>query len=224
MCNLMRLLVTLTRAAMITGAIVVAISINVSGQKTETATATPTPTTPTTISVKVVNTSDQPVPVTGSITISNTPTVNVGNTATNPVLVRDVNNAREPFMRFVELSIEPNETVFSAQFPACPNNPNLCSNAVPPGKLMVIEHISAWANLFVPGQRLLAVVEQVGPGLRYYPVVMYFQTYGDYFVGSNETKLYFWPGETVGARVRRDGVSGGGYVTMTISGYFMNIP
>jgi hypothetical protein len=217
-------------------------SINVSGQKTASASAAPTPNT---VNVKVVNTAAETVPVTGSVTIGNTPAVdarqsgdwnvgitgtpivNIGNTSANPALVRDVSNAREPFMRSVDLGIIPDNTGAGAQFPACPNNPNLCSNAVPPGKLMVVEYISAWAYM-EPGQRISANVETVGVPLRFYPVIMFYQAstqaYGDILAGSNETKLYFWPGETVGARVRRDSPSGNALVSMTISGYFINIP
>src|SRR5215210_5150461 len=86
-----------------------------------------------------------------NVGITGTPTVNlannsvqVSNPATNPVPVRDVDEeARQPFqeLRLVE-------------FGETDNNADTLFNPIPPGKRLVIEHVSAIASL-PPGQKMV---------------------------------------------------------------------
>ena len=199
--------------------------------------------------VRVVNTAAEAVPVTvqgmpqltGSVSVSNTPTVSaqqsgtwnvgisgtptvsVGNPSSNPVMVRDVDNAKQPFMRTVNLVLGANESFKSEQFPACPNNPNLCSNEVPNGKLMVVEYVSAEAVNAPEGMLRAFIRRSSSAGLTDFPVVMHPQN-SVFTAGDASTKLYFWPGEILSGNAQYNDVHTATSLSITISGYFMNLP
>src|SRR5437899_334961 len=100
-------------------------------------------------SVTVVNTSDNPVPVTvsGTVNINGSSTVNaqqsgawnvgiVGNSATNPLQVHDVDNApRTPYAQTKKLTFNG------------PDRQSLGNFDVPTGKRLVIESFSVFGKL-----------------------------------------------------------------------------
>jgi hypothetical protein len=103
---------------------------------------TPTPSGP--LSVKVVNTSAEPVPVTGTVNIGNLGTggitvggtVGVENAGTNPLKVRDVSEAlRQPYHE-------------DHLFGPVSGVSNVTSTyvTVPTGKVLVIEHVSGYTS------------------------------------------------------------------------------
>ena len=176
--------------------------------------------------VKVVNTPDEPVPVTGittitgdislapgtSVAINNTPNVNVVNTADAPVLERDVDNpARQPFQS-------------STNFPS--------SFMVPGGKRLVIEFLSARVAFPEPCRMSDLTLSTVagGQGAVYYffpntidPVLR-----ARAVVVNQETRIYADPGTQVAVNGERGCFAGGtldDYIgTVTISGYLVDVP
>jgi len=107
--------------------------------------------------VQVVNTTAQPVPTTaqgtttiaGNVGLTGMPTVQVGNSASSPVLVRDVDNpAKQPFRKGIITAINNGSAVGVGNFVD-----------IPLGKRFVVEHISALTK--VPtNQKVLAVQVQ----------------------------------------------------------------
>ena len=98
-------------------------------------------------SVTVVNTSANPVPVVGAVSINGTSTVNAqqsgswnvgiaGNSATNPLQVHDVDNApRTPYAQTKKLTFNPPDRAILGNFD------------VPDGKRLVIEFFSVFGKL-----------------------------------------------------------------------------
>ena len=91
--------------------------------------------------VRVINTPAEAVPVTGSVAITNnptvsvagTPTVHVINDGTSPVVVR---SASEPTLGPVERQLAP--------FLNVGTHTDWDDYTVPPGKTLVVEHVSVW--------------------------------------------------------------------------------
>lgn len=110
--------------------------------------------------VRVVNTAAEAVPVailgTPGVNITNSPTVQVGNGTSNPVMVRDVDrHAREPFQFEVAVAGSLGATIMSDPMP------------IPAGKIAVIENISAFGKA-PPNQRLqIGVLTRLAPDTSY---------------------------------------------------------
>ena len=198
--------------------------------------------------VVIVNTSAQPVPTTvqtlpsisGSVSITNTPTVNLQPGATvgispagnvvrvgGVVSVSDADNpARQPAEVLIatgftsgSLVITPNGCIFVSG--------TCIGGTVPPGKRLVIE--SAGADVRLPsGQKALVSVfigRTTGGISHPIPVTGHGTFAGqDVFHGSQALRMYADPGTTISAVVQRDSSSGDGSATVTFSGYFVDIP
>jgi len=168
------------------------------------------------------------VTITGTPTVNvGTPTVNlgagstvgingsvqVGNVATSPVFMRDVDNpARQPFQQLLCLAA----TASSCSVPS--------SFTVPSGKELVIEYVSggcvtADASSFVNAAGLHTSVQgAVG-----------FHFFGNLRIGPNsafdfgqQTRLYADPNTNV--TLAASLIGGGGVCGMEISGYLVNLP
>jgi len=182
---------------------------------------------PPTQNVSVVNTTSEPVPtqavgtttVSGSVSIANSPTVQVGNTSASPVAVRDVDNpARHPFQFYATFSKTGGNLIVDNQI------------AVPAGKRLVIETITLQA--FVPaGQKLLAQLHMVGGGTFVQHNIMLTPQGGfnfdllDYFAATETVRMYADQGSAVPLHVTRSSNDanfwGGSY---TVAGYLVDVP
>jgi hypothetical protein len=190
-----------------------------------------------TFNALVVNTPSQPVPITGSlgvngtvqaqqsgvwmVGISNTPTVNIGNSvqvassANNPVYVSDVNNnALQPY----QITLDPR---------AQGGNPS--SVTVPQHKRLVIEDVSAFASLS-PGARGFFIVGTQLTGqafsTNHFVPLSFAYTDGtyDYLIAHQQTMWYADPGTTVGANVQFQPNPGLFVTDVYLSGYLVNVP
>jgi hypothetical protein len=137
----------------------------------------------------------------------------VGNTATNPVPVRDRDNpARQPFQERLDSS-----------------NPNDTSFQVPLGKRLVIEYVSA-ASQMPAGQKLLLVKLQTDVNVNQTPIgILHFFTPTltgrdaigrDIFVVSQLTRLYAEPGSTVTLEVT---ATAGAPVVVSVVGHLVDV-
>ena len=182
----------------------------------------PTPTQP----VLVVNAANAPVPVavhgshgvsvigpvdaqqSGPWTVGLTAgaTVTVANTAGAPVLVRDVDDLREPFQAYSGLVLfEPIPNIHSADL-----------GVVPDGKRLVIEHFSArifngsnggppfYSKLMAGSGVDILVPNQISPGQPY--------------MFNTETRMYASAGQSVRFETN---INGQGYMEVFISGYLV---
>ena len=145
--------------------------------------------------VTVVNTPTNPVPVSGTVTVGD---VQVGNPATNPVLVKDLLEIfKEPFTGIVELR-------FSNGSPVCGEV------AVPTGKRLVIEHVSGRFDASGAGNMQKVVYYTVGEAYVGPPVLagLVGGLLEPVYVFSQPIRLY-----------SDDTVSVCGYMTRPASGY-----
>lgn len=140
--------------------------------------------------------------------------VTVGNSSTNPVLVRDVDNAARHFLQASgDISIA-NTAEFSISL-----------LDVPSGKRLVIEYVSLTAA--VPtGEKLLAMVTTLQPfGAQLsWPLPLISQgTFGtsDKFVAGQPVRLYVNPGGNVSGTLIPS-ITGSVSGTFTISGYLVD--
>lgn len=190
--------------------------------------------------VLVINTPSQPVPVvlqgvpavgarqsgpwnvgisgttnvTGTVAISGTPTVEVGNSELTPVFVRDIDRpTARPFTREVELVL-----------PAGNGGENV-GLGILPGELVVIEQVSAFG--VAPTSEVIeqfAILTRVPPDNTYRPHYLDFTSRpsvsgsNGYTVASQQVRIYAGPGSM--ARVTR--LAGGPSLTFrfVLSGYY----
>lgn len=168
--------------------------------------------------VTVVNTSSNPVPV----SITGTPTVNIGNlpdgtntvqvfaTTNTPVFVRDVDN---PARQIYQRSLQSSQSSVSSWL--------VVFDAVPAGKRLVVEFISLEA-VVSNGNVIRAIVDhQQGDPTHRFPLSA--QATGD-FVAAQQMRMYFEAGETPRISVFRDTNTGTIYLAGTISGYYIDVP
>lgn len=184
--------------------------------------------------VLVVNTPAQPVPVAGNVGITGTPTVNakqsgawsvgitgtptvqVGNDPDNPALMRDIDRpTAQPFQYHAVVTLEEGQMGQNASIP------------IPVGKLLVIEHVSAYGAA-AASQRIqtLAIHTHVAPDNTLRPHYLQYvkQEAGvgnfDYTV-SQQTRIY---ADTPGAAayVFRAVSTGTATFRFTVSGYFVD--
>ncbi len=184
--------------------------------------------------VLVVNTSAQPIPVTGSVGITGTANVNVANSpsvkaqqsgpwtvgisgtanvqvissVSNPVYVRDVNNALQPFTQEFDLAVASNALTAVSSF------------TVPAGRRLVIENVSAEAHVPSGQHARFFVDESIGHVI---PTAFQGSLGGQDALAVNAAvKFYFDPG-TVFVQVVRDQSGGTGNAFVTLDGYFVTI-
>ena len=183
--------------------------------------------------VRVVNSSAQPVPtaaqgtttITGAVSISNTPTVNLGPSSTvqlaytpsNPLPVRDADPARQPFQNSA-----------SATQDEGTNGSTITIATVPAGKRLVIEFLSAVAQM-PPGQHLVVCqINTIAPpfgGLTHELLINEQPAFvnGDaLFRASQQVRLYANPGSQVRALMTRDSSAGQALFLATLSGYLVD--
>lgn len=166
---------------------------------------------------------------TWSVGISGTPTVGIdaaNNTVkidtASPVPVRDVDNpARQPFDGSISVLIRDG---FDFGFV------ELDTSAVPAGKRLVIEHVSAFTSL-PSGQKVVSILlRTLGHGEAWLGADFRATTHGfDRFITSQPVRLYADSGATVGrapvsALIVRDGDAGSGQLFVSISGYLVDVP
>ena len=152
-----------------------------------------------------------------------TANVNVVNTATNPVPVRDVANAKQPFHILASVTIPSTTESASTSF------------TVPAGKRLVIEFVSGY-NTLATGQKLRAVNVLTwvsGQFNRHYVSILHgapFNIGNEEFVISQPMKVYADGGPDTPVQVSffREFAIGGPHtettVLLTISGYLEDMP
>lgn len=182
-------------------------------QQTEGKGATTLAPTTSTQNVKVVNTSAEPVPV----AVSGTPTVQVGNTAVNPALMRDVDRS----------SRQPYHATLSAPFNIGGDVAGSSSSlVVPAGKRLVIKYVSAIADVPV-GQVVIGKFYTGNPAF-YYGVVLNRQSSGngsdEVYISAQPVEIWLDPGDPIDIVFVRDSTLGIGYASVTFSGYLENVP
>ncbi|CAN5262502.1 hypothetical protein BH20ACI2_BH20ACI2_25160 [soil metagenome] len=89
--------------------------------------------------VRVINTAAEAVPVAiqgpPGVSIANSPTVTVGNSGSNPVIIRDADRpTAQPFQYEIDVTLDPGFGGQNANIP------------IPVGKLAVIENVSVWGT------------------------------------------------------------------------------
>ena len=171
------------------------------------------------VPVTVVNTTASPVPTaavgTTLVAIRGTPTVTVGNSLTSPVQVHNVNDATTPFEERLVFNIDPG------------NQQNHGSFAVPTGKRLVIEHISA--NTTGPsGQKFIAglTTEVTGGGGLNWLVLQFQGTFplgtGPVDVFTLSQSMHVYTESPPIFIVTRTDITGSATADATISGYLVN--
>ena len=197
--------------------------------------------------VVIVNTPAQPVPtavqslpsITGNVSVTNTPTVNlqsgaaVGISPTNNTVrignVVSVTDTDSPVNQPVDVLVG---GTFSGLLVATPNGcifvAGTCTGGtVPAGKRLVLESVGADVRVPV-GQKVLVSGNALRNGIGMtHPIPMTGQGtfFGrDVFHGARQLRLYLDPGMSVGAVVERDNNSGDGSISLTFSGYFVDLP
>ena len=159
-------------------------------------------------------------PPTRDVNVVNTPSVNVVNPPTSPVLVRDVDSGREPFQDTRTVFI--NDGIQGVQEIAF---------AVPAGKRFVIESLSA--SIGVRGSDTptnVSVATRLAPGDFFgsHHIAVSRQAVGvqgqHIYVGTHSVRGYAGPGTSVVVQVSRNDFSDVLTGSVTISGYFVSVP
>lgn len=139
----------------------------------------------------------QPTPSTSDVNVVNTPTVVVGNSTSNPVVVRNVEPAREPYQvgGVVTSQCVQNQFVAERLF------------AIPQGKRFIIEHVSfrSWPGSLTAGEGLwVEIVTTFNGQLRGRSVDFNRQTYGSVplLIANHPMLAYADGGTDVVVRVR----------------------
>ena len=189
-----------------------------------TAKASPTPADVNVVntpSVNVSNTAANPVQVTGSVIVSNSPTVRID--TTNPLPVRDVDNpARQPFVFFVDSPL-------NHWFSTAPNI--ILEFSVPSGKRLVIEQLSIEADLTPSASQKMRGVVRSSVGGLFHDYAFTGTDSGqdgnfEDFIASAQMRSYADSGTTVQIFVTRNDTSGGSLdkAEINLSGYLINMP
>jgi hypothetical protein len=172
--------------------------------------------------VKVVNTLREPVPTTvqgtAQVSISNSPTVQVGNADGDHIPVKMTTPARVPFQASAN-------GVFGAGSVAASG-----LIAVPAGKRLFIEYTSAFVVL-PTGQNLhqISIATTVAGGTVQHQLTRsfsgpHFSGTDDVFTSAQETRLYADGGSAVVFSAARNSTVGQGTLTVTVSGYLEDLP
>ena len=168
------------------------------------------------------------VAVSGPVTLANgstvginpsSNTVQVGNLATSPVMVRNVDQESNPFQTSVAAIILPegqqdtSTTIFT----------------VPAGQRLVIEHVTA--EIAVPvGQRVALHTVVSDNSMSDYLVAQPQATFQGFFVVFDElfvnhqTRMYVGPGLQLVLVAARNNTGGSGVVNFSASGHFVTLP
>ncbi len=171
--------------------------------------------------VKVVNTVREPVPTTvqgtAQVSISNSPTVQVGNGDGDPIPVKMITTSRLPFQASANGVFGVGSVSGSGLI------------AVPAGKRLFIEYTSAFVML-PTGQNLhqISIATTVGGGTVQHQLARsfsgpHFSGTDDVFTSAQETRLYADGGTAVVFSLARNSGAGSGTLTVTVSGYLEDL-
>ena len=99
---------------------------------------------------------------------------------------------------------------------------------IPAGKTLVVEYVSAYVEL-APGEHPVALyfISSFGAGGVRASLFLNFQAStnnADFFVASQQIRLYVTPGQNLLAHFRRDVDAGFAGITATVIGYLVNTP
>jgi len=174
---------------------------------------------PPTTQVEIV--APVPVPISGNVTVTGTPSVVVANNATNPVRIRNVDN---PVQQAVTFSTE--VTVADGSF----GEVNLNAFAVPAGKRLVLEYVSGHASL-QPGQKpLVGMITALNFSGFLHNLTAVPQ--GDFsaisarpeeFTINQPLRLYSDGGFSLGIQLTRNASAGLALLQLTFSGYLVDL-
>jgi hypothetical protein len=165
-----------------------------------------------------------PLPVTGTVGATQSGawsigidsannTVLIGNPATNPLLVRDVDNpALQPFSADTDYFLPPDVAPNTVQV-----NPNVAA-----GKRLVIEYVSAKSALSLT-DTLTDITIETSSGFHYFPMPPPNAANG-VAVFSQQTRMYHDSGTPITVVVNRATGNGNGDFHVSISGYVVNLP
>ena len=159
--------------------------------------------------VLVINSPSEPVPVTGMVT--------VGNLGANPLPVRDVDNGRQPF----------HET--GNNFLSGDSGHAITFFTVPAGKRLIIETVSARAELApLDAPNRVELITQLGNKPVFHRILVSKQGVDlngqNVFVGTHFIRAYADPGTDVQLEFAHSNASDDALASMTISGYFIDLP
>ncbi|MEP7273874.1 MAG: hypothetical protein ABI882_20405 [Acidobacteriota bacterium] len=172
--------------------------------------------------VKVVNTLREPVPTiatgTTQVSVSNSPTVQIGNGDTHPVPVKPVSVVRQPFQASANGAFVGGSVSGSAFI------------AVPAGKRLFIEYATAF--IVVPtGQNVhqLSLATTIGGAAVPHQLTRnfagpHFSGTDDVFSAGQETHLYADGGTSVAFSIARNSSVGTGTISVSLSGYLEDMP
>jgi hypothetical protein len=151
-----------------------------------------------------------------SVTVSGTPTVQVGNTAANPVLVHDTATPkRTPFQLELQVAVPDGFGGNNGFF------------TVPDGKRLVIEYASASGSSSNQDTLLYSIGTQDSSGAvvnHFLPATQLLDSGVTRFSIAGQTvKLYSEPASSVNLRVDRLGTTGADNVFFSISGYLEDL-
>lgn len=180
--------------------------------------------------VTVENDSTKPVPVQGAVDVGNLPasqkvegTVDVGNLPVTQQVQGTVNVGNT-------LPLEPLTTGCRMELFEVPGGDfGRCDIDVPSGKRVVIETISAHADI-PSSQHIVQVVFQLGPN-PYEDLYLNMHPQGPYagtrttFTGTEQVRAYVnEPGRDINIYGHRNSSTGNGYLYVTVSGYLVPAP
>lgn len=198
------------------------------GSGTVGASPAPPPAPPPTSTPVVVT--NVPLPVSGNVsaTINGTPTVNLNSSSSNPVYVRDVDNARQPVIGGCSIILANtfNFTSCDLQFT---DSTGASLTAVPAGKRLVIEWVSGSFDFIPTGSipvhfALQVGIANAGTGFNFVPTkVGAVNSSYDLFQISQQTRLYSDPGTTVSLSVATN-TTAPVSAFVQVTGYFVNVP
>jgi len=167
--------------------------------------------------VNVVNDSSNPVPVEGSVDVTNqvqvTGDVEINNTELNPVPVRVANETTfQPWREMFDLELEAGQTSRMVPFPA-----------IPAGKRLVIESVTA--QLLVKTTQI-PYIQLIIDGVYYYMALSNIGSYtpGQYvWMATHDLKLYADNYGTVRI-LRAGGTDITLFASLSLSGYLVDLP
>jgi len=146
-----------------------------------------------------------------NVGLTGSPTVQVGNSATNPVLIRDVDRpTAQPFQQVVDCSLFEEQGVCTGDL------------GVPDGKLLVIEQVSAEAAAPAGQWLMFHVINRLAPDLsiRFHRLAAVQLEGTHWFVPSQQVRIYATP--FAGVRIERSAFTGQVYSKFTVTGYLVD--
>jgi hypothetical protein len=152
----------------------------------------------------------------GCVCLTGTSIVSVVSSTNAPVIVRDVDNAQQPYQ----------ETM--GAFVTGVNGTTAGFATVPAGKRLVVEFVSVTGTVPTGQKVTSASIEDHHPNLFHVLTVTPQGTQPvlgtDIFVASQQIRMYFEAGKSPSVSMGRDDTTGQMGIQATITGYFINVP